>query len=94
MKATDITRQQEFIGTFKDFLNNKTLNMRKADHRHFILQIALKCADISVSKAQMPTVAVHNRFFLSLSAFISYSRIRAGHGEFKSFFVAKDVQGG
>lgn len=45
--ATDITRQQEFIGTFKDFLNNKTLNMRKADHRHFILQIALKCADIS-----------------------------------------------
>jgi hypothetical protein len=45
--ATDITRQQEFIGTFKDFLNNNTLNMRKADHRHFILQIALKCADIS-----------------------------------------------
>ncbi|CRL03156.1 CLUMA_CG016520, isoform A [Clunio marinus] len=45
--ATDITRQQEFIGTFKDFLNNNTLNMRNADHRHFILQIALKCADIS-----------------------------------------------
>lgn len=45
--ATDITRQQEFIGTFKDFLNNNTLNMRIADHRHFILQIALKCADIS-----------------------------------------------
>lgn len=45
--ATDITRQQEFIGTFKDFLNNNTLNMRQAQHRHFILQIALKCADIS-----------------------------------------------
>lgn len=45
--ATDITRQQEFIGKFKDFLNNNSLNMRKADHRHFILQIALKCADIS-----------------------------------------------
>lgn len=45
--ATDITRQQEFIGTFKDFLNNNTLNMHKAEHRHFILQIALKCADIS-----------------------------------------------
>lgn len=45
--ATDITRQQEFIGKFKDFLNNNTLNMRDADHRHFILQIALKCADIS-----------------------------------------------
>jgi hypothetical protein len=45
--ATDITRQQEFIGKFKDFLNNNTLNMRNADHRHFILQIALKCADIS-----------------------------------------------
>lgn len=45
--ATDITRQKEFIETFKDFLNNNTLNMRNADHRHFILQIALKCADIS-----------------------------------------------
>lgn len=45
--ATDITRQQEFIGQFKDFLNNNTLNMRDANHRHFILQIALKCADIS-----------------------------------------------
>lgn len=45
--ATDITRQQEFIGKFKDFLNNNSLNMRLADHRHFILQIALKCADIS-----------------------------------------------
>lgn len=45
--ATDITRQQEFIEKFKDFLNNNTLNMRNADHRHFILQIALKCADIS-----------------------------------------------
>lgn len=45
--ATDITRQQEFIGIFKDFLNNNTLNMRNSSHRHFILQIALKCADIS-----------------------------------------------
>ena len=45
--ATDITRQQEFIGKFKDFLNNNSLNMQNADHRHFILQIALKCADIS-----------------------------------------------
>lgn len=45
--ATDITRQQEFIGKFKDFLNTNTLDMRKAQHRHFILQIALKCADIS-----------------------------------------------
>lgn len=45
--ATDITRQQEFIGTFKDFLNNNTLDLQNAAHRHFILQIALKCADIS-----------------------------------------------
>jgi cAMP-specific phosphodiesterase 4 len=45
--ATDITRQQEFIGKFKDFLNNNSLNMCDANHRHFILQIALKCADIS-----------------------------------------------
>jgi cAMP-specific phosphodiesterase 4 len=45
--ATDITRQQEFIGQFREYLNTDTLDMRIADHRHFILQIALKCADIS-----------------------------------------------
>jgi cAMP-specific phosphodiesterase 4 len=45
--ATDITRQQEFIGKFREYSNTDTLDMRLADHRHFILQIALKCADIS-----------------------------------------------
>lgn len=45
--ATDITRQQEFINKFKDYLNSDNLDMHNPDHRHFILQIALKCADIS-----------------------------------------------
>nr|CAD7596689.1 unnamed protein product [Timema genevievae] len=45
--ATDITRQQEFLTKFKRYLDQKILDMRRAEDRHFILQIALKCADIS-----------------------------------------------
>ncbi|XP_053674174.1 uncharacterized protein LOC128724475 [Anopheles nili] len=45
--ATDITRQQEFIGRFRDYLSRDALDMRDTSHRHFILQISLKCADIS-----------------------------------------------
>ncbi|XP_059350761.1 uncharacterized protein LOC130692882 isoform X1 [Daphnia carinata] len=44
--ATDIARQQEFLSAFQGFLNNDSLDMRTGDHRHFMLQIALKCADI------------------------------------------------
>ncbi|XP_055608152.1 uncharacterized protein LOC129755605 [Uranotaenia lowii] len=45
--ATDITRQQEFIAKFREYLTRDSLDMREKEHRHFILQIALKCADIS-----------------------------------------------
>ncbi|XP_026473989.1 uncharacterized protein LOC113377781 [Ctenocephalides felis] len=45
--ATDITRQQEFIQRFKNYLDTGSLDMRNAPDRHFILQISLKCADIS-----------------------------------------------
>ncbi|XP_063236084.1 uncharacterized protein LOC134538588 [Bacillus rossius redtenbacheri] len=45
--ATDITRQQEFITRFKRYLDQNLLDMRQFEDRHFILQIALKCADIS-----------------------------------------------
>lgn len=50
--ATDITRQQEFLSRFKRYLgpsspDEESLDMRIPDHRQFILQIALKCADIS-----------------------------------------------
>nr|XP_029729554.1 uncharacterized protein LOC109400568 isoform X1 [Aedes albopictus] len=44
--ATDITRQQEFISKFRDYLAHDSLDMRDKEHRHFILQISLKCADI------------------------------------------------
>ncbi|XP_039286708.1 uncharacterized protein LOC111045382 isoform X3 [Nilaparvata lugens] len=45
--ATDITRQQEFLTKFKRYLDQDELDMSRAEDRHFILQIALKCADIS-----------------------------------------------
>uniref|UniRef100_A0A0C9PSV9 Phosphodiesterase n=3 Tax=Fopius arisanus TaxID=64838 RepID=A0A0C9PSV9_9HYME len=45
--ATDITRQQEFLTRFRTYLDTSTLDMERAEDRHFILQISLKCADIS-----------------------------------------------
>ncbi|KAJ2954665.1 hypothetical protein O0L34_g2960 [Tuta absoluta] len=45
--ATDITRQQEYLSQFKGHLDINTLDMTKKEHRHLVLQIALKCADIS-----------------------------------------------
>ncbi|XP_077496874.1 uncharacterized protein LOC144107648 isoform X2 [Amblyomma americanum] len=44
--ATDITRQQEFLTRFKRYLENNVLDMADKEYRHFILQIALKCADL------------------------------------------------
>ncbi|KAF1376535.1 hypothetical protein PFLUV_G00212490 [Perca fluviatilis] len=44
--ATDISRQNEFLSTFREHLNNQDLDLQLASHRHFILQIALKCADV------------------------------------------------
>ncbi|XP_063983222.1 uncharacterized protein LOC135165656 isoform X4 [Diachasmimorpha longicaudata] len=45
--ATDITRQQEFLTRFRTYLDTNSLDMERAEDRHFILQISLKCADIS-----------------------------------------------
>ncbi|XP_041359600.1 high affinity cAMP-specific 3',5'-cyclic phosphodiesterase 7A-like isoform X2 [Gigantopelta aegis] len=45
--ATDIIRQQEFMHRFKHLLSDADFDpSTNAEHRHFILQIALKCADI------------------------------------------------
>lgn len=44
--ATDISRQNEFLLTFREHLDNQDLDLQLASHRHFILQIALKCADV------------------------------------------------
>ncbi|XP_064196688.1 3',5'-cyclic-AMP phosphodiesterase 7B-like [Anguilla rostrata] len=44
--ATDINRQNEFLGRFKSQLDGDDISLEDADHRHFVLQIALKCADI------------------------------------------------
>ncbi|XP_074641590.1 high affinity 3',5'-cyclic-AMP phosphodiesterase 7A-like isoform X4 [Tubulanus polymorphus] len=45
--ATDITRQQEFLSQFKRHLDNQDFDLKaRDDHRHFVMQIALKCADI------------------------------------------------
>ncbi|XP_045509404.1 cGMP-inhibited 3',5'-cyclic phosphodiesterase B-like isoform X2 [Colias croceus] len=45
--ATDITRQQEYLSQFKTHIDTGTLDMTLSEHRHLVLQIALKCADIS-----------------------------------------------
>ncbi|XP_022686643.1 uncharacterized protein LOC111259157 isoform X2 [Varroa jacobsoni] len=44
--ATDITRQQEFILRFQRYMESESLDMTDYEIRHFILQIALKCADL------------------------------------------------
>ncbi|XP_008311495.1 cAMP-specific 3',5'-cyclic phosphodiesterase 7B isoform X2 [Cynoglossus semilaevis] len=44
--ATDISRQNEFLLTFREHLENQDLDLTLASHRHFMLQIALKCADV------------------------------------------------
>nr|XP_057912712.1 cAMP-specific 3',5'-cyclic phosphodiesterase 7B-like [Doryrhamphus excisus]XP_057912713.1 cAMP-specific 3',5'-cyclic phosphodiesterase 7B-like [Doryrhamphus excisus] len=44
--ATDISRQNEFLLTFREHLDNQDLDLHLASHRHFILQIGLKCADV------------------------------------------------
>ncbi|XP_041484507.1 uncharacterized protein LOC121431091 isoform X2 [Lytechinus variegatus] len=44
--ATDIARQQEFLSQFQNMLDGSDLNLNKHETRKFILQIALKCADI------------------------------------------------
>ncbi|XP_020494541.3 3',5'-cyclic-AMP phosphodiesterase 7B isoform X1 [Labrus bergylta] len=44
--ATDISRQNEFLSTFREHLDNQDLDLQLTSHRHFILQIALKCADV------------------------------------------------
>ncbi|XP_030838542.1 uncharacterized protein LOC115922934 isoform X2 [Strongylocentrotus purpuratus] len=44
--ATDIARQQEFLSEFQNILERSDLNLKSHETRKFILQIALKCADI------------------------------------------------
>uniref|UniRef100_A0A6Q2Z1X6 Phosphodiesterase n=1 Tax=Esox lucius TaxID=8010 RepID=A0A6Q2Z1X6_ESOLU len=44
--ATDISRQNEYLGKFRTHLDQDDLCLSSAAHRHFILQMALKCADI------------------------------------------------
>ena len=45
--ATDISRQQEFLTQFRYFLDTSDRDISQANNRQFILQIAIKCADIS-----------------------------------------------
>jgi len=45
--ATDISRQQEFLTQFRYFLDTGQTDMSQQNLRHFLLQIAIKCADIS-----------------------------------------------
>uniref|UniRef100_UPI00358E9F8D high affinity 3',5'-cyclic-AMP phosphodiesterase 7A-like n=1 Tax=Myxine glutinosa TaxID=7769 RepID=UPI00358E9F8D len=45
--ATDISRQSEFLSRFQLLMEHGALDMTDAAQRHLILQISLKCADIS-----------------------------------------------
>ncbi|XP_026035303.1 high affinity 3',5'-cyclic-AMP phosphodiesterase 7A isoform X2 [Astatotilapia calliptera] len=44
--ATDISRQNDYLSRFRLHLDQENLCMSTASHRHFVLQMALKCADI------------------------------------------------
>ncbi|KAJ8387659.1 hypothetical protein AAFF_G00152090 [Aldrovandia affinis] len=44
--ATDISRQNDYLSRFRTHLDKEDLSLGNASHRHFILQMALKCADI------------------------------------------------
>ena len=45
--ATDISRQSEFLALLKRYQETGELDMSQKKYRHFVLQIAVKCADIS-----------------------------------------------
>ncbi|XP_015239867.1 high affinity cAMP-specific 3',5'-cyclic phosphodiesterase 7A isoform X2 [Cyprinodon tularosa] len=44
--ATDISRQNDYLSRFRTHLDQESLCLSNASHRHFALQMALKCADI------------------------------------------------
>ncbi|KAF7246185.1 High affinity cAMP-specific 3',5'-cyclic phosphodiesterase 7A [Varanus komodoensis] len=44
--ATDISRQNEYLSLFRTHLDKEDLCLAEENHRHLILQMALKCADI------------------------------------------------
>ncbi|KAL3040499.1 hypothetical protein OYC64_011504 [Pagothenia borchgrevinki] len=44
--ATDISRQNDYLCRFRRHLDQDNLCVSNASHRHFLLQMALKCADI------------------------------------------------
>ncbi|RDD46227.1 High affinity cAMP-specific 3',5'-cyclic phosphodiesterase 7A [Trichoplax sp. H2] len=45
--STDMAKQQEYLSKFKLLVDNDTFNINNHDHKTLMLQIALKCADIS-----------------------------------------------
>ena len=45
--ATDISRQAEFLTLLRQYQDTGEMDLSVTKYRHFILQIALKCADIS-----------------------------------------------
>ncbi|TKC43753.1 hypothetical protein EI555_004366 [Monodon monoceros] len=44
--ATDISRQNEYLSLFRAHLDKGDLRLEDIRHRHLVLQMALKCADI------------------------------------------------
>lgn len=50
--ATDISRQNEFLTTFREHVDNQDLDLHQAAHRHFILQVQQRHPESSQVGAQ------------------------------------------
>uniref|UniRef100_A0A8C5BUB9 Phosphodiesterase n=1 Tax=Gadus morhua TaxID=8049 RepID=A0A8C5BUB9_GADMO len=44
--ATDISQQNRYLARFREHLDREDLSMADPSHRHLVLQITMKCADI------------------------------------------------
>ncbi|XP_076331821.1 high affinity 3',5'-cyclic-AMP phosphodiesterase 7A-like isoform X2 [Tachypleus tridentatus] len=44
--STDLSLQQDFLISFKKSMDEISLDLNKKEKRHFVLQVALKCADL------------------------------------------------
>uniref|UniRef100_A0A3B5A7B2 Phosphodiesterase 7B n=1 Tax=Stegastes partitus TaxID=144197 RepID=A0A3B5A7B2_9TELE len=71
--ATDISRQNEFLLTFREHLDNQDLDLQLAEHRHFLLQITESCPACPPQNdfSQVSILKIYRRC-CCVSGFISY----------------------
>lgn len=66
--ATDISKQNQYLQRFDTHLQKNELDMNNAEHRHFILQMAMKCADIC-NPCRPPNISNHWSHMVTLEFF-------------------------